>query len=149
MEIQGSHIRRILLLSNWLWTAIVLSRIRIWPIKSRFNQTGIRISNMDVGRPSNINFCNIVHHRKNLSLFSTVASQAPICPSQSQKMRCYKGVAVHVKTNPWTLVARRLFPRYATKQIIIGFRVVAKSAVSEEPVLHLWMSYTTVYGPYL
>jgi hypothetical protein len=34
----------------------------------------------------------------------------------SQKMRCYKVVAVHVKINQQTLAARILFPRYATKK---------------------------------
>jgi hypothetical protein len=99
-------------------------RILIWPIRSGSSRTGIRMPNMDLGPPY-INLCNTVHQRKNLSLFSTVASRSTfstIC--QNLVPEIYKFVAVRVKTNPRTLAALGLFPRYATKKILIGFRVV-------------------------
>jgi hypothetical protein len=51
-----------------------------------------------------------------------------------KKMGFYKVVAFRVKTNPQTLAAPRLFQRYATKKILFGFQIVAKSARSLEPV---------------
>jgi hypothetical protein len=60
------------------------------------------------------------------------------CP---RKMQSYKVVTVRVKTFPRTWTAQRLFPRYATKKILTGIRVVAKSAGSEEPVFTSWMRY--------
>jgi hypothetical protein len=66
-----------------------------------------------------------------------------------RKMRCYKVVAIRVKTNPQILAARRLlFPRYATKKILIGFRVVVKSAGSEKPVFTfcIWVRYSMDYS---
>jgi hypothetical protein len=65
----------------------------------------------------------------NWSLFSTVASWVPFysdlpklspnyceLPSLLHDGPQFKVVAVRVKTSPWTLAARRLLPRYATKK---------------------------------
>jgi hypothetical protein len=51
----------------------------------------------------------------------------PSAETRPQKMRCYKVVAVRLKTSPRALASRRLVPRYATKKFLLSIRVVGKS----------------------
>jgi hypothetical protein len=43
-------------------------------------------------------------------------------------------VAVRVKTSQETLAAKKLVPRYATKKIVFGIRVIGKPVGAEDPV---------------
>jgi hypothetical protein len=56
----------------------------------------------------------------------------------SPRKMFYKVVAIHANTIPQILADWRLVPRYATKKIVTGIRVLAKSNRSKDPVFKIY-----------